>query len=499
MTKNTDELFDLIKSLSVKERIWVRQYSSLRGPETNYIKLFNYLEQVECYDETLLISYFNGEKFLNNLSKAKKYLYDAILESLSLFSFDEEVEAIRFIRRANIAADKRLFHKAFKLVGRGKEKLQSLELFGELLALLEFERNLITWHPSFPTTYKRELLNKNQNEDSVTAERFENYRLNRVLFDKYYYESKIRVLENGSISASFLKEANLELSNPCLDPISVRAKLFNFKLKRWILDLSGDFLGSIKISGQILEIFEKNEFLKRSFGPFYIQEIHHLCLLNIQIENKDQALKLLFFMEKEVSLKSSIMDQILLLELFLVFSIVFSDQIIRSKAISYSTVFQEGLFSSSTFDTFGIHAFLRVYFFLGKIHFESEQFSLAKFWSGKIFNFPSLQIGLNIQGVGRLIYMLSLYKLGDYDGVEICSRQINKFLKKGNRNEVSLCVFDFIIKSLKLDSPDKFPLLLKKVNDRLITLKRLEENKEIYMLFDFQKWVEKEIEIIRPQ
>ncbi|MDZ4712720.1 MAG: hypothetical protein SGI89_10400 [bacterium] len=83
--KSSDEIFQLIKSMSGREKLFFRKkYLSLTGDaDNNYLKLFDDIaEQTEGdseYDESKIkIGNYTG-KLIKNLSFNKNFLYNSIL------------------------------------------------------------------------------------------------------------------------------------------------------------------------------------------------------------------------------------------------------------------------------------------------------------------------------------------------------------------------------------------------------------------------------------
>lgn len=57
--KPTNQLFDIIKSLTPEEEKKFKLLSSLQQGDKNYIKLFNFIQKQESYDEDEVKNHFN--------------------------------------------------------------------------------------------------------------------------------------------------------------------------------------------------------------------------------------------------------------------------------------------------------------------------------------------------------------------------------------------------------------------------------------------------------
>ena len=83
--KPSNELFELIKSLTKSEKRFFKLQSSLQSGDKNYIRLFDTIDKMSEYDEEEVKSAFKGEKFIKHLPSEKNHLYKVILKALRSF------------------------------------------------------------------------------------------------------------------------------------------------------------------------------------------------------------------------------------------------------------------------------------------------------------------------------------------------------------------------------------------------------------------------------
>ncbi|MCB0721504.1 MAG: hypothetical protein KDC42_04285 [Ignavibacteriae bacterium] len=148
MKKISEDLYNLIKSLSKTEKSYFRKHSKTFGSsERSYIKLFDAVDaQVKKgkgYDEEKLKEALKGEKFLNQLSVAKNFLYNSILRNLVHFILDETDNARLhdMVQGIQVLFDKSLFDQSEKLLSRAKKLAYSTENYHKLYELLQWEKN----------------------------------------------------------------------------------------------------------------------------------------------------------------------------------------------------------------------------------------------------------------------------------------------------------------------------------------------------------------------
>ena len=137
--KVNEALFDLINSMSKSEKRYFKLMSSRHtiGEENNYVRLFDFVDKQEEYDEEAIHTYFNGEAFLNRFSITKKRLYDHILASLDSFHISSSVEAqlYKMLHSADILFEKSLYDQSRRIL-RSAEKLAEKHEKNAILLLI---------------------------------------------------------------------------------------------------------------------------------------------------------------------------------------------------------------------------------------------------------------------------------------------------------------------------------------------------------------------------
>src|SRR5688572_25315339 len=151
--KASNSLFELVKSLNKAEKRYFKVYSSRHtiGEENGYIKLFDYIEKMDEYDEEVLFKDFKGQPLLNKFSITKARLYTNVLKSLDSFYSNSSIDAqlFRQIHSADILFNKGLYAQAEKLlssVEKQAEKYERLYLVMEIRSRRKMllENNLYT-------------------------------------------------------------------------------------------------------------------------------------------------------------------------------------------------------------------------------------------------------------------------------------------------------------------------------------------------------------------
>lgn len=141
--KTSDDLFQLIKSLSSNEKGYFKKSASkhVRGKKNNYVRLFEAIDKQNSYNENKILQKFKKETLVKHLPSAKNYLYRLILNALNDYHADKSAvatirEQLGFI--ANLKR-KRLYKQTLKQLEKAKKMTQKYEQYNYWLQILEEE------------------------------------------------------------------------------------------------------------------------------------------------------------------------------------------------------------------------------------------------------------------------------------------------------------------------------------------------------------------------
>lgn len=133
--KSDANLFDLIKSLSKKEKAELDKHHFHDKKGTKYFKIYQFIDKKQDeYDEKAVIHACEIEP--SKYPGLKNYLYNLILNHLEVIQADEveNFTLLGTITRAHVLKNKGLFKQCLKLIEKG---IKSAELKENYLALLQ--------------------------------------------------------------------------------------------------------------------------------------------------------------------------------------------------------------------------------------------------------------------------------------------------------------------------------------------------------------------------
>ncbi len=146
MTPQSD-VFDLIKSLSPTGKRYFKIYAQAIGgrESSGYLKLFDFLDTLPVYDESLVKKKFKNERFIRQLSVLKNYLYDLILRSMVHGSREYHPAAEMQMQLASVQLlyEAGLHKSCIKRIRKLKEKAGQQEEFGVWDKLCDWEIRIL--------------------------------------------------------------------------------------------------------------------------------------------------------------------------------------------------------------------------------------------------------------------------------------------------------------------------------------------------------------------
>lgn len=120
MKKDSDELFQLVSSLTAGERRYCSLYLAKHNATGNnrYLKLFNLLQKESIYDGAAVKTKMGYKKKVNQFAVLKVQLYQQILDALNQFALftDGEEQLFRNIYQCTLLYRRGLFTQSEKRV-----------------------------------------------------------------------------------------------------------------------------------------------------------------------------------------------------------------------------------------------------------------------------------------------------------------------------------------------------------------------------------------------
>lgn len=144
-TASTD-IFDLIKSLNASEKRYFKLYVQRHSTEEcNSLKLFDYIDGLEKYDEQTLLKTFKNESFTKKFAITKARLYDNVLAALNAYHQSKSIQAdlYKALNSVEILFEKALYDQCKKILRSAAKLAEKHEEYETLLQIHKWEKKLI--------------------------------------------------------------------------------------------------------------------------------------------------------------------------------------------------------------------------------------------------------------------------------------------------------------------------------------------------------------------
>lgn len=136
--KTSDEVFNIIRSMNKNEKGYFKKLAALDGrPNSNYVRLFDAIDQMDDYDEQAIKTRFSGETFVKQLHVTKNYLHESLRFALVNYHHDNntEVRLYHLLAQVEILLSRKLIDEAMALIDKAERLALENDKYSILLQL----------------------------------------------------------------------------------------------------------------------------------------------------------------------------------------------------------------------------------------------------------------------------------------------------------------------------------------------------------------------------
>jgi len=491
--RSSDFLFHLIKSLSKGDRRNFKLYARLQDGDKKYIRLFDAIDKQGKYDEKKLLKQFKGERFTNQFSVAKNYLYNYILKTLDIFHQDKISELRIMLHKIEILIGKNLFEQAQKLLRKAKHAAERQERFGEMLELLNYERQIL--HQLQEAKAYRVFVSEIQRQEILILQKLENLQGFIHLYDKIYILRRKAGSARGETELAELTEI---LKHPLLKDesmaLSVRARFNQLNILNDCYWFKQEFNKCLEYCCELVALFEKNNELRMEKKLRYLEILNNQGLFYYRAGNLPEALNALTKLRAEKVKTSSEKELIKIAELYFLFKISICMQIGNvSEGLQAIEDFQSE-FATKLSGKIAKSIELTIYYIVSTFYIWSGKPSESLVWINKILNEPRTEFRTDLQCMTRILNLVAHLELGNTELVESNLKSTTRFLANRNR------LFGFekttlkYLRQLSYLSPfDNGVEVLQSYQKDLEAILQDEIEQKALSLFDASTWIESKL------
>ncbi|MFM2000264.1 MAG: hypothetical protein RL204_2211, partial [Bacteroidota bacterium] len=270
--KPSNELFDLIKSLSKSEKRFFKLQSSLQSGDKNYVRLFDCIDRMEEYDEEQIKKLFKGEKFIKHLPSEKNHLYKLILKSLRSYYSDTSVSSMlkQEIKNIEILYNKALFDECNKFLVRAKKLAIKYEKFYYHFELINWEKTLL--EEAFENGQFTIDIDALIKEEQEVIDKLRNLAEYHVLYSKINYVFRsggyVRTEENRAIVDEIVNHPLIKGKNTAL---SKRAATICYYTQGFCNMANGDYDTAFEKFTKVKSILDDAPHLRADLSKRYVR------------------------------------------------------------------------------------------------------------------------------------------------------------------------------------------------------------------------------------
>lgn len=499
--KNTDTLFQLIKSLEKGEKRNFKLYIQRNSANENLkvVRLFDALDKMDVYDEEILLKKLSELK-KQQLSNSKAHLYKQILLSLRLINDSEniDIQLHEQMDFARILYNKGLYLQSLKVLDKLKEIAATNNQLSFQLQAVLFEKKIEALHITRSMTNRAEQLSSESdkiiNHLSLISQ-LSNLALE--LYGWYIQFGHVRD-DKDQVAIKAFFENKLPAFN--LEKMGFYEKLYLFQCYCWYSFILYDLLLYYRYAQKWVDLFVKFPTMKRIEAGQFIRGMHNLLSAHFMLRNYEKLNEGIKEFEAFSIADEGVMSINTQAQTFVYLHI--------SKINKH---FQEGTFTEGLelvpfietklkqyhlqLDT---HRVLVFYYKIACLYFGSGNNDKAVEYLNKIIH-KKMSLRNDVQCYARLLHLIAHFEIGNYDILESLIKSVYRFMANmNNLTTVEEEIFKFIRKSFSL-APNKMTpaFIVLKTKLEKLEANPLESRSFIYL--DIVAWLECKIEKVPVQ
>jgi hypothetical protein len=494
--KASDNLFQLIKSLSKSEKRYFKIIAEKKNPDVkgnNYLQLFNAIDKQDVYDEEKIIRQFSKSTFIKHLPSEKNYLYFNILKALVLYheGSSEFIELDDIRHCATILYNKGLYEQCNKMLTKARKLAISLELFPELLSITKLQLELL---PMIAPSGE-ELKNKFAiilNDEKLAFEKLDNINRYQQLYSRFLYliRTKGELVRNASELEPFKELMGHELIRNEENALCYKSKEMYFFITSTYYFISGELDKAYDLNVIGLKFLESN-LGKLASMAIYSARLSNFCETCLRMKKFGACEKLIERLKniEAVSILEKSKNFYRYHDLLLRLSIARGD---FENAIALVHPIEEGMVLYAE----NIHSgrTINMFYYIAYAYFGKGDFRSALRWVNKIIA-EKTDLRSDLLCFSRLLNLMIHLELKNQLQLEyVFKSTYSYFIKRERLFKLEDCFLKFLKKNLEPLNVKKQQLTFPAFKNELMLLLEDPYERRALEYFDFISWLDGKIE-----
>lgn len=491
----TDTLFQLVHSLEKAEKrnfkLYVKRSSS--NEELKIIELFDAIDKLEEYDETVLLKKLSSIK-KPQLSNTKVHLYKQVLASLRLLKSTDSIDMQlnEQLDYARILYNKGLYQQSLKILEKQKETAREHYKYNFLTQVISWEKKIETLHITRSMQDKGSMLaaeavEVNKRVDMVA--RMSNLALQ--LYSFYIKNGHARNEKDEERVKTFFQN---NLPEDSALQTGFYERLYLYQSYCWFAFIRQDFLMYYRYARKWNAIFNEQPLMIKVETGYYIKGLHNLLNAHFDLRNfKGFEITLNEFKEFAATAMANHHDNHRIQTFIYISSAAINQHFMLG-------TFKEGLLEVPALEIklkeyelyLDNHRILVFNYKIANLYFCNGNFDIAIDYLQKIIN-DNIDLRIDLQCYSRLLHLMAHYELGNFEIIDSLVKSVYRFMAKmENLTVVEEAMFKFLRNSFH-QPRNKIKQELEKF---LYSIKKLEKNRfqtRTFAYLDIISWVESKV------
>ncbi len=470
----SDALHDLIHALDASEKRHFKIFAKrhvLNG-ENQYLKLFDILDALDCYDETEVKRRLGQTDFARNLASSKNYLYNLLLRSLRGYHAGKSARTTlhELWLDIEVLLEKGLLQQAGKLIRKAKKIAAAYHYDMHLLEIMLLERKMTRRY----TSNKANEIIREQQSDSNNALRRIQYRLQMLdlyetIFLNYRNHNEALQSLNGVVAQAEQLFPNIQATDRTYEAVICYHLLcFNHA------NLQRDYQKANGHLHAIIALYESHPELIQEDPERYINMLNNYlnnCFLLKRLDVFPAALdKMKATKTGSIRLRALIFQNVYYLEML--YHLVREEyaEVIRMVPDIEAGLQQYGVNITKSRE-------LTFCYNIAIAYFLEKNYPKALEWVNRILNEPKLEERQDIQSLSRIFQIILHYQLDNRQVAEYLIQSAERYLRRKDKRQSPEAIIIRYLKQALYARPKDERIIFGRLSSELEGMKGLEEIK----------------------
>ncbi len=452
-----DDLFSLIHSLTKAEKAWFKKFADINadGKNTNYMLLYDAIDQMNEYDEDKLKKSFsrklNKQVTAEIFNYTHHYLHSLILKSLYNFhSDDTDYHRLHvWMNEISILFSKSLYNDCEKLLRRIKKIAKEQERFALLMHILPWQRKLVEAHAyrdlkdkDFKAMGKEELFVLKQHEQLIKLSQLSN---------ELVYVQKRKGTPAKKTLHQFYDGTLKELNEDKPDFLSVKAEVQYHHILATIWFGKREFENALAHMSHMLGLYFLNPEIVRDEEQRLLGGLNNVLTLCVDLQRWnvfDDYLGRMNDLSTKEPYRGNANFQIRLFERLTAFQLrAFIDRGKIKDAVALIPVIENKI--SSWQNEMGAVHLIQIYFHLAIACVMNENIDEAHRWLRKLQTESDQNLRKDLHAYARIIELIIQFELGNTELLDSIVRSAERqFTQQSQLTQYEKVLFRFFRKEL---------------------------------------------------